>query len=348
LRGLLERFSAEYFPFDRSAKVKSGIRLLQRLVHDNPDVVVLEGTGLAGGLACIAGRALGVPYVVSSGDAVGPFLGINLPLARPLFTAYERALYGLAAGFIGWSPYLVGRALSFGSPRAMTAAGWAPFPRTRDELARSRARIRRKLGIDENAIVFGILGSLKWSSRVGYCYGFELVSAMRKVKRPDACVLVVGDGTGLDRLKRLAGDALGARVLLPGRVPKDEALDYLAAMDVASLPQSLDQVGAFRYTTKISEYLAASLPIVVGRIPLAYDLDDGWMWRLPGSAPETSEYIDHLAELIETVTHAEIAAKRAALPAHLADFDRERQVARVTGFLSELIEDARAARRDRR
>jgi hypothetical protein len=134
---------------------------------------------------------------------------------------------------------------------------------------------------------------------------------------------------------------------MPGRVPKDEALDYLAAMDVASLPQSLDKVGTFRYTTKISEYLAASLPIVVGRIPLAYDLDGGWMWRLPGSAPWTSQYVDHLAELMETVTRAEIASKREALPRHLADFDREKQVARVTVFLSELIEDAQSARHDR-
>ena len=33
------------------------------------------------------------------------------------------------------SPYLAGRALSFGAPRAMTAAGWAPFPKSVAALA---------------------------------------------------------------------------------------------------------------------------------------------------------------------------------------------------------------------
>ena len=61
-------------------------------------------------------------------------------------------------------------------------------------------------------------------------------------------------------------------------------------MDVASLPQSVDGVGSFRYTTKLSEYLAARLPVVTGEIPLAFDLDDGWMWRLPGDAPWEERY----------------------------------------------------------
>ena len=48
--------------------------------------------------------------------------------------------------------------------------------------------------------------------------------------------------------------------------------NHLAAFDLASLPQSVDGVGSFRYTTKLSEYLAAGLPIVTGQIPAAYDL----------------------------------------------------------------------------
>ena len=346
LRALLENFPAEFFPFDRTTKLKSGLRLFRQMMGARPDMVVLEGTGITGGLACMLGRTFGVPYIVSSGDAVGPFVGSAMPLAGPLFAAYERALCRLAAGFIGWTPYLVGRALrSFGSPRAMTAAGWAPFPQTAEELAKSRARIRAKLGIADSTIVFGILGSLSWSKNRAYCYGLELVSAIKRVKRADVSVLVVGGGTGLARLKALAGDLLGTRVLLPGQVPKNEALDYMAAMDVASLPQSLDGVGSFRYTTKISEYLAAAIPLVIGRIPVAYDLDEGWMWRLPGAAPWTREYIANMAELMETVTREDIAAKRAALPQHLADFDRDRQVARVTAFLSELIEEERRAQR---
>jgi hypothetical protein len=69
---------------------------------------VMEGTGLA----VMIGRLLrGVPYLVSSGDAVGPFIATQWPLFEPVFLAYERLLCRWSAGFIGWTPYLTGRAL---------------------------------------------------------------------------------------------------------------------------------------------------------------------------------------------------------------------------------------------
>ena len=59
----------------------------------------------------------------------------------------------------------------------------------------------------------------------------------------------------------------------------------MAAFDVGALPQSTDGVGSFRYTTKLSEYAAARLPVITSRIPAAYDLGCEWMWRLPGRGP---------------------------------------------------------------
>src|SRR4051794_7495315 len=227
----------------------------------------MEGTGVGGGAAVLASRLLdGRPYVVSSGDAVAPFISA---VSRPLGLAasvYERALCSLSAGFIGWSPYLAGRALTFGAPRAMTAPNWAEPAR-----AGRRDELREQLGIPAEAIVFGIVGSLNWTARYDYCYGYELVAAAARVDRPDVKVVVIGDGDGRDRLSRLAGDRLGESVLLPGAVPRTQVADYLQVFDVASLPQSVDGVGAFRYTTKISEYAEAGLPIVTGQIPLAYD-----------------------------------------------------------------------------
>jgi hypothetical protein len=108
-------------------------------------------------------------------------------------------------------------------------------------------------------------------------------------------------------------------------------------MDLASLLQSVDAVGSFRYTTKLSEYLAAGLPVVTGQIPLAYDLDAGWLTRLPGRQPWTGECTRALATLLEDVTVDEIAARRAAVPRRLDDFDRDRQVSRVTSFLNDLL-----------
>ncbi len=148
----------------------------------------------------------------------------------------------------------------------------------------------------------------------------------------------MGDGAGAQHLKQLAGDDLHQRIFLTGPVPVEQVLDSMAAFDIASLPQSVDGVGSFRYTTKISEYVSARLPVITGRIPLAYDLGSGWVVRLRGDLPWGDEYIDALAGVMNTITPEFIEAKRAALPAHLEAFDREAQVARVTAFIADLLE----------
>jgi hypothetical protein len=337
IRTLLEPLNAHVCSFERAAKRRSGWRLFRALLRRKPSLVVMEGTGIAGGVALMAARVLGgVPYVISSGDAVGPYVRLVSPLLAPLAALYERALCRFCSGFIGWSPYLTGRALTFGAPRAMTAPHWALPARPGD-----RTSLRAQLGIPEKAIVFGIVGSVEWSPVTDYCYGLELIRAIRGVERRDVRVLVVGDGSGLERLRGEAGSELGERVLLAGRVSSEEVASYLAAMDVASLPQSVDGVGSFRYTTKISEYLAGGLPVVTGQIPLAYDLDEGWIWRLPGDAPWESRYVEALRGLMEEVSLEEVDRKRSHVPRASSLFDRERQQRQVAGFIRDLLGRAR-------
>jgi hypothetical protein len=351
LRMLLSRFDAEIVPLDRGAKRESFQRVLRTIRDLQPDLAIVEGTGWAGGLAMMEGRRrYSVPYVVSSGDAVGPFIAARNRLAGPLFAAYERRLCRNAAGFIGWTPYLAGRALTFGTPRAMTAAGWAPFPPPADPAA-ARATVRARLGIASDALVVGIAGALVWNCRAGFCYGADLVRAIVRVERTDLPVVavIIGDGDGRPHLEQLAGDRLGRSVILTGRVPQAGLPEYYAAFDIGSLPQSVDSVGSFRYTTKISEYVAAGLPILTGQIPMAYDLDDGggWLIRLPGPNPWHPRYLDALAELLTRMTPAEAAARRLAVPAALPEFDRDRQIARVEAFLNELVAEHEAQRREK-
>jgi hypothetical protein len=335
---LLRTFVPGVIPFDRGAKGRSCWRIFQTIWRERPDLVVMEGTGLAGGVALLLARWLaGIPYVISSGDAVGPFVARQAAWAGPFFHLYERLLCRWSAGFIGWTPYLVGRALTFGAPRAMTAAGFAPYRPSEDERAAGRRRVRTSVGIPPDAVVFGLVGSLAWNRRAGYCYGWELVNARLRVQRPDVKVLVVGDGSGLPQLRAVAGDRLGKDIYLLGRVPQEQVPACLAAMDIVSLPQSLDQVGSFRYTTKLSEYLSAGLPVVTGQLPLAYDLDEGWLWRLPGRAPWDKQYIDALTTLMSTLTPEEYRIKKQAVPIYSPEFDRERQVCRVTTFVQDLL-----------
>jgi len=327
------------FPFDRTLKIRMIWKLLAHIKRNRPQLVVMEGTGFAGGFSLLVARLfLGQRYVVSSGDAVGPWVATKSRLLAPLFGLYERLLYKCASGFIGWTPYLVGRALTFGVPRAMTAAGWAPFTRTIQERHTDRDAIRKHLGIEPTTLVIGIAGSLVWSKRVGYCYGWELVQAAIECKRDDVCWLIVGDGDGKSRLEQAADKVIHGRVLFTGRIPQAELPAYLAAIDIGSLPQSVDRVGSFRYTTKISEYLAYQLPFVTGQIPLAYDLSPDWLWRLPGNAPWDRKYIVSLARLVEQLSVEQVHLKRDAIPEQIEIFDRQTQIERTTAFIRDLLE----------
>jgi glycosyltransferase involved in cell wall biosynthesis len=165
----------------------------------------------------------------------------------------------------------------------------------------------------------------------------ELVEAIGESSREDVRALVIGDGPGLERLRVRAGQALGKRILLPGAIPRESVPDYLAAMDVGVLPQSVDGVGSFRYTIKSSEYIDAGLPVVMSQTPMSYDLDDGWIWRLSGRAPWERDYIASLTALIDSISRDQIDAKRAAVPSNSPLFDRDRQRRRVADFIADLL-----------
>jgi glycosyltransferase involved in cell wall biosynthesis len=336
IAALLAPLEPRRLPFDRACKGRSSAVLLWRLLRERPQIVVMEGTGIAGGLAVLAARLLGgIPYIVSSGDAVGPYLGL---LRRWLVLPgrlYERVLCTLSAGYIGWSPYLVGRALTLGARRAMTAAHWSEAVPGDDERRRLRDSARRRLGVPADDLVVGLVGSLKWDRRHSYCYGLELVRAARQTAREDLRILIVGDGDGRRNLELLAGDDLGRRILFPGAVPREQVLEMLCAMDVASLPQSVDEVGALRYTTKLSEYLAAGVPVVTGQLPLAYDLDDGWLWRLEGAAPWDGRYVASMASFLATLDAPEVSSRREHVPARLPVFDFDRQQRAVHAFVTD-------------
>ncbi|MCW3009973.1 MAG: glycosyl transferase group 1 [Solirubrobacterales bacterium] len=332
LVALLDGLDVELWPFDRSSKVRAAWALFLRLLHAPPELLVIEGTGLGACLPALAAGSLRrVPFVVSSGDAVGPFFRLRGRAAGLVGGLYERWLCRCCAGYIGWTPYLVGRALTFGAPRAMTAENWADLHFD----AMERVRVRNSLAVPHDAVVFGIVGSLTWSAERDYCYGLELIRAIARTTRPDVRVLIVGDGDGRERLEAASGG--DPRIIFTGRVDRTEVGGLLSAMDVGSLPQSRDGVGMFRYTTKLSEYLAADLLVATGRLPFAYDLSDARVLRLPGDAPWEETYIESLSRLMDSA----LPSSR-GLTTTLRAFDRDPQRERVVAFVNDILEETRA------
>jgi hypothetical protein len=338
LKELVSRCDPEFIGFEKKRKLGSFLGLLKAFMRRPPSLIVMEGTGIAGGVACLLARLfIRHRYNVSSGDAVGPFVAAHVRILGIPFAIYERILCWFSSGFIGWTPYLVGRALTFGAPRGVTAPGWVIGKGIKDPVE-ERTKSRAQWGVPEDRIVFGLAGALVWNRRYQYCYGMELIKAIRQTSREDIAVVIIGEGSGHACLQEQAGNDLGSRIFLPGQVPLDNVMENLCGMDIASLPQSTDGVGAFRYTTKISEYQSANLPIVTSRIPAAYDLDLQPCWRLPGVAPWDPKYIAALSRLMSTVTLDDLARAKSEVKQGSV-FSRESQIARVTSFLNDLREE---------
>jgi hypothetical protein len=208
-----------------------------------------------------AARETGTRYVVSSGDPIEGFFRITKGAAvGRAFGVYERLLMRHSAGFIGWTPYLTGRALELGAPRGVTIEGAVDLDIFRPLPEAERESIRRDYGLQPGHIVCGIVGSLLWTPRQNYCYGLELVEAARRLKRQDMSFLIVGDGTGRAELERRVPESMRGRVIFTGRVAEQEVTRAMNAMHIGFITQSLDELGSYRLTTKMPEYLACGFP----------------------------------------------------------------------------------------
>jgi glycosyltransferase involved in cell wall biosynthesis len=297
---------------DRSRpRRESARRVRETIASRDWPLVVLEGTGITGGLGVInAARRRGVRYIVSSGDPIGGFFRtVRGPVAGFAFERYERALYRHSAGYVGWSPYLTGMAIRMGAPRGATIEGGVDLRAYRVPTETDRNLARETLGIPPNDLVVGVVGSLTWS-RQGYCYGLELVEALRRVRRNDVSVLIVGDGDGRPHLEARVPEGLSSRVRFTGRLPSEEVPRALHALDVGFVTQTIDGLGSYRLTTKLPEYLASGVPVAMSPIPGYFDYVGDAGWPLPVGHPADPTYHELLAGWIDRLDRPQIAMRR--------------------------------------
>jgi glycosyltransferase involved in cell wall biosynthesis len=120
--------------------------------------------------------------------------------------------------------------------------------------AARRAAVRRQLDVPEAGVVIGTVTRLVPSKGVD-----QLIRAFRLVhrQRPDARLLIIGDGEDRARLERIvAEDGLGAAVRFAGAV--DETASVLAAMDLfVFMPATEEGFGL-----SLLEAMASGVPIV--------------------------------------------------------------------------------------
>ena len=343
-RRLMSTLPAEitYYDVDKNRPRRESFQELRALLQPGKwDLVFQEGTGIVGGLNLIrAGWRWGQPYVISSGDPIGGFFRTTRgPIYGAAFSVYERLLYRFSSAFVGWTPYLAGLALQLGAPRTVTIEGAVDLNTFVPFAAPEQKAVRAQYGIPEDHLVCGVVGSLTWSSSQQYCYGLELVEAIQHVQREDLTIFIVGDGDGRAVLERRIPSHLKDRVIFAGRVPAENVVEALNAMDIGFITQTLDGLGSFRLTTKLPEYLAAGLPVAMSPIPGFYDYLHDAGWALPAAHPASLAFHKETAAWLDSLSHEEIAQKakrsRALAETH---FDYETVILpRFQAFMVDLL-----------
>jgi len=83
------------------------------------------------------------------------------------------------------------------------------------------------------------------------------------LKREDIHFVLVGGGTELEKLKKLAHELnISCYVTFPGRVPDEELMEILSTADVCVNPDAVNEMNDKSTMNKIMEYMALGKPIV--------------------------------------------------------------------------------------
>jgi glycosyltransferase involved in cell wall biosynthesis len=201
-----------------------------------------------------AGRAAGVKRIISSRHADDPFR--RLPIMRGL----HAILWRLASDGIAISDAVrrFCEQIEFAPPGKLTTIhyGIAAPAQPIDREAASAA-LRDELGIDPNAPLIGFVGRLIWQK--GMVYGLQAFARVL-LKRPDARLIVVGDGKLRAQLENRARRyGIGGKVLFLGW--RTDAPRLMAGFDIFLLPTLQEGFGLV-----LLEAMAARTPIVASAV----------------------------------------------------------------------------------
>lgn len=133
-----------------------------------------------------------------------------------------------------------------------------------------RDEARRELGLVQDAFYVGTVSSL-----VPYEGLSTVVEAIARLSSefPNLLLLIVGDGADRENLIKLA-DSLGIaeQCVFPGRVPREQAHLYHAALDTFVVPRVDSMVTRSVTPLKPVEALASNVPVLASDLPALQEL----------------------------------------------------------------------------
>jgi glycosyltransferase involved in cell wall biosynthesis len=303
------------------------------------DLIYVIDPGRTGFPAVAGAWASRRPVVVEMGD----------PQASLYRNAGRGRMSVLAGGIIDW---MVGRGATAIVVRGRGLAevlrlgvNWVEIPDGVDVnrfVPGADGALRQRLGIPDDALVVGLVGSLRLGRRAEATYGWDLVDALSLVRDQPIWALIVGDGDGARALRDHASALrVSDRVVLPGYVPHDEVHSYVAAMDVCVSRQTNDDVGRSRTTAKLPEYLACDRYVLATAVGAAVDVLPKTM-LLPYAGSHDPDHSARLAERLLALAprQKELRAGAGTREIALAHYGYPALAERLRTFLREAMEGA--------
>lgn len=243
-----------------------------RQVDACPDAVY-ERYALFHGAGAEIARALGVPRVLEVNaplvEEQERFRGLYL---KDLAAEREALAFQRADHVIAVSDAVRNHVLAQGVPAERVSVLPNGVDTERFHPAVDGRPMRARHGLGERPVI-GFVGSMKpW-------HGTDfLLDAMARIvtRRPDAVLLLVGDGPALADLRaRVAAEGMARHVVIAGRAAHDDMPAYLAAMDVTVAPYT-PQPNFYFSPLKVMESMAAGRPVVAPRLgQLTFLLQEG-------------------------------------------------------------------------
>ncbi len=269
-------------------------RLMQlALKREQPDIVYVFDLAVSGVAAAMWHQIQShVPFVIDTGDAITALArqsGTRGPLGIAATAALERAALARAAHVVVRGSLHV----AWMARKGVAATVIPDGVDTTMFVPRDRDAARAALGWPQTFTVT-ILGSSVWNPRLQMAYGWDLVDMLALLKDLPVNGVLIGDGSGIDRIRaRAESRGVSDRLHFAGRQPLSALPDYLAASDVCLSTQSNDLVGRVRTTGKLPLYMACGKYILasdVGEasrvlpremlVPYEGGRDDGYPSRL--------------------------------------------------------------------
>ena len=127
----------------------------------------------------------------------------------------------------------------------------------------------------------------------------DAISSLKERKLPKFHVLIVGEGPERINLERaIEALSLGDHITLKGAVPMESVAEILKSVDLGIVPKRADDFANEAFSTKILEFMAMDVPVLVSDTKIDQYYFKQWMVEFfqAGNATDLAEKISNLIQ----------------------------------------------------